>query len=112
MIEPEIAFADISDNAALAEGLPKYTFAALPNERQEDLAFFDGRIEKGLVAMVPRAQEGCNPIVPEGRHVGGGGVAILASRSTRMISARMGKCRPRAWADATGAALTAARRGF
>ena len=29
MIEPEIAFADLSDNAALAEGLLKYTFAAL-----------------------------------------------------------------------------------
>ena len=27
MIEPEIAFADLSDNAALAEGLLKYTFA-------------------------------------------------------------------------------------
>ena len=55
MIEPEIAFADISDNAALAEGLPKYTFAGLLKERQKDLAFFDERIERGLVAMVPRA---------------------------------------------------------
>jgi hypothetical protein len=43
MIEPEIAFADLSDNAALAEALLKYTFAALLNERQEDLAFFDHR---------------------------------------------------------------------
>ena len=33
MIEPEIAFADLSDNAALAEALLKYTFAALLNER-------------------------------------------------------------------------------
>ena len=30
----------------------KYTFAALLNERQEDLAFFDHRIEKGLVAKL------------------------------------------------------------
>jgi asparaginyl-tRNA synthetase len=52
MIEPEIAFADLSDNAALAEVLLKYTFAALLNERQEDLAFFDQRIEKGLVAKL------------------------------------------------------------
>jgi hypothetical protein len=29
MIEPEIAFADLSDNAALAEGLRQYAFAAL-----------------------------------------------------------------------------------
>jgi asparaginyl-tRNA synthetase len=36
----------------LAEGLLKYTFAALLNERQEDLAFFDQRIEKGLVAKL------------------------------------------------------------
>jgi len=28
MIEPEIAFADLSDNAALAEALLKYSFAA------------------------------------------------------------------------------------
>jgi asparaginyl-tRNA synthetase len=52
VIEPEIAFADLSDNAALAEGLLKYTFAALLNEREEDLAFFDQRIEKGLVAKL------------------------------------------------------------
>src|SRR5438876_7373516 len=52
MIEPEIAFADLSDNAALAERLLKYTFAALLNDRQEDLAFFDERIEKGLVAKL------------------------------------------------------------
>ena len=52
MIEPEIAFADLSDNASLAEGLLKYTFAALLKEREEDLAFFDERIEKGLVAKL------------------------------------------------------------
>jgi len=52
MIEPEIAFADLSDNAALAEGLLKYTFSALLKEREEDLAFFDQRIEKGLVAKL------------------------------------------------------------
>jgi asparaginyl-tRNA synthetase len=52
MIEPEIAFADLSDNASLAEGLLKYTFATLLKEREEDLAFFDERIEKGLVAKL------------------------------------------------------------
>jgi asparaginyl-tRNA synthetase len=52
MIEPEIAFADLSDNAALAEALLKYTFAALLKEREEDLAFFDQRIEKGLIAKL------------------------------------------------------------
>src|SRR5215471_3403437 len=52
MIEPEIGFADLSDNATLAEALLKYTFAALLKEREEDLAFFDQRIEKGLVAKL------------------------------------------------------------
>ena len=52
MSELEIAFADLSDNAALAEALLKYTFAALLKERQEDLAFFDQRIEKGLIAKL------------------------------------------------------------
>jgi asparaginyl-tRNA synthetase len=47
MIEPEIALADLADNAALAEALLKHTFAALLKERGEDLAFFDQRIERG-----------------------------------------------------------------
>ena len=49
MVEPEIAFADISDNAALAEALLKYVFAAVLEERGDDMAFFDERIEKGLI---------------------------------------------------------------
>ncbi len=52
MIEPEIAFADLADDATLAERLLKFIFAALLNERQEDLAFFDERIEKGLLAKI------------------------------------------------------------
>jgi len=48
MIEPEIAFADLSDDATLAERLLKFTLETLLNESQEDLAFFDERIEKGL----------------------------------------------------------------
>src|SRR5207237_5831914 len=52
MIEPEIAFADLSELATLAERLLKFAFEALLKERQEDLAFFDERIEKGLVAKL------------------------------------------------------------
>ncbi|HEY3908591.1 MAG TPA: asparagine--tRNA ligase [Stellaceae bacterium] len=52
MVEPEIAFADLADNASLAEALLKYTFETLLKEREEDLAFFDQRIEKGLVAKL------------------------------------------------------------
>lgn len=52
MIEPEIAFADLSDDATLAERLLKSAFKTLLNERADDLAFFDERIEKGLVAKL------------------------------------------------------------
>jgi asparaginyl-tRNA synthetase len=52
MIEPEIAFADLSDDATLAEGLLKRALETLLKERPDDLAFFDERIEKGLVAKL------------------------------------------------------------
>src|SRR5215218_881703 len=52
MIEPEIAFADLKDNATLAEALLKFTLQALLKERHEDLAFFDERVEKGLLAKL------------------------------------------------------------
>ena len=52
MVEPEIAFADLSDNATLAERLLKFTFEILLNKSHDDLAFFDERIEKGLVAKL------------------------------------------------------------
>ncbi len=52
MIEPELAFADLADDAALAEQLLKYIFTAVLNERGDDMAFFDERIEKGLIAKL------------------------------------------------------------
>src|SRR6266508_2768009 len=52
MIEPEIAFADLSDNATLAERLLKFAFETLLKERADDMAFFDERIEKGLIAKL------------------------------------------------------------
>src|SRR5580658_8357013 len=52
MIEPEIAFADLSDDATLAERLLKFTLETLLNKSHEDLAFFDERIEKGLVSKL------------------------------------------------------------
>jgi asparaginyl-tRNA synthetase len=52
MIEPEIAFADLSDNASLAEALIKYVFAAVLAERSDDMAFFEERIEKGVIAKL------------------------------------------------------------
>src|SRR3954467_163812 len=52
MIEPEIAFAGLADDADLAQALLKYIFRALLDERPDDMAFFDERIEKGLVAKL------------------------------------------------------------
>ncbi|HEY3638328.1 MAG TPA: asparagine--tRNA ligase [Rhizomicrobium sp.] len=52
MVEPEIAFADLSDDAMLAERLLKYALAAVLKERADDLAFFDERVEKGLVTKL------------------------------------------------------------
>ena len=52
MIEPEIAFANLVDNAALAEALLKYIFRAVLSERADDMAFFEERIEKGVIAKL------------------------------------------------------------
>jgi asparaginyl-tRNA synthetase len=49
MIEPEIAFADLADNAKLAEDMLKFLFDDLLTARADDMAFFDERIQKGLV---------------------------------------------------------------
>jgi asparaginyl-tRNA synthetase len=52
MIEPEIAFADLADNATLAEALIKHIFATVLAERPDDMAFFEERIEKGVIAKL------------------------------------------------------------
>src|SRR5499427_4394266 len=52
MIEPEIAFANLADDATLAEQLLKFTLETLLKERADDLAFFDERVEKGLRAKL------------------------------------------------------------
>ncbi len=49
MIEPEIAFADLSDDIDLAEAFLKHLFDAVLTERADDMAFFDLRIQKGVI---------------------------------------------------------------
>ncbi|MBT5364942.1 MAG: asparagine--tRNA ligase, partial [Phycisphaerae bacterium] len=49
MIEPEIAFADLNDNADLAEDFLKTIFTDLLNERPDDMNFFQQRIDKGCI---------------------------------------------------------------
>jgi len=52
MIEPEIAFADLADDASLAEALLKHIFRAVLAERPDDMTFFEERIEKGVIAKL------------------------------------------------------------
>src|SRR5439155_928539 len=52
VIAAAIAFADLSDDATLAERLLKFAFETLLKERADDMAFFDERIEKGLLAKL------------------------------------------------------------
>jgi len=52
MIEPEIAFATLKEDADLAESLLRYVCKAVLEERGDDMAFFEERIEKGVIAKV------------------------------------------------------------
>jgi len=49
MIEPEIAFGDLSANADLAEEFLKYIFDDLLTRRADDMEFFNLRIDKGVI---------------------------------------------------------------
>ncbi len=49
MIEPELAFADLSDDADLAEEFLKVLFDDLLTRRSDDMDFFNLRIEKGVI---------------------------------------------------------------
>ncbi|MDR2803540.1 MAG: asparagine--tRNA ligase [Treponema sp.] len=49
MIEPEMAFAELPDLMTLAEDFLKYLFVDTLEKSADDLAFFDQRIQKGLI---------------------------------------------------------------
>jgi asparaginyl-tRNA synthetase len=52
MIEPEIAFADLSDDADLAEDFLKSLLRAVLDERPDDMAFFAQHIDKDCVTRL------------------------------------------------------------
>jgi asparaginyl-tRNA synthetase len=54
MIEPEIAFADLNDDATLAEEFLKYIFRALLEERGDDMKFFADRIDKDCISRLEK----------------------------------------------------------
>ena len=49
MIEPEIAFADLGDDMALAEDMIKYVLSYVMKECPEEIAFFNSFVDKGLI---------------------------------------------------------------
>ena len=49
MIEPEIAFADLTDDVKLAEEFLKYIYRAVLDERADDMAFFAQWVDKTCV---------------------------------------------------------------
>ena len=52
MIEPEIAFANLADDADLAEAFLKYVFRAVLSERADDMKFCAERIEKTALSRL------------------------------------------------------------
>lgn len=49
MIEPEIAFADLTDNMQLAEDMVKYVISYVMENGKEEIEFFNSFVEKGLI---------------------------------------------------------------
>jgi asparaginyl-tRNA synthetase len=52
MIEPEIAFADLNDNADLAESFLKTVVKDILEERADDMAFFAERVDKTVMSRL------------------------------------------------------------
>ncbi|MDH4040673.1 MAG: asparagine--tRNA ligase [Gammaproteobacteria bacterium] len=52
MVEPEIAFADLSDDADLAEDLLRHVFSRVLEEREDDMAFFAQHIDPTVITRL------------------------------------------------------------
>lgn len=52
MVEPEMAFAGLDDDIALAEDFLKHIIVRCLERCPEDMAFFDDRIQKGVIEML------------------------------------------------------------
>ncbi|HEU4417290.1 MAG TPA: asparagine--tRNA ligase [Planctomycetota bacterium] len=57
MIEPEIAFADLKDDADLAERFVKHVFHRVLEQRGDDMKFFEERVQKGVVERLEKFLE-------------------------------------------------------
>ena len=54
MIEPEIAFADLAEDARVAEDFLKYLFRAVLDERADDMAFIAERVQKDAITRLEK----------------------------------------------------------
>ena len=52
MVEPEIAFADLAEDARVAEEFLKYLFRAVLDERADDMAFIAERVQKDAITRL------------------------------------------------------------
>src|SRR5690606_36293847 len=52
MIEPEMAFADLAEDARVAEEFLKYLFRAVLDERGDDMAFIAERVQKDAITRL------------------------------------------------------------
>ncbi|MBA2238782.1 MAG: asparagine--tRNA ligase [Lysobacter sp.] len=52
MVEPEIAFADLLENAQVAEDFLKYLFRAVLDERPDDMAFIAQRVQDDAITRL------------------------------------------------------------
>ena len=57
MIEPEIAFADLNDDADLGEDLLKYIVRAVLDECEDDMVFFNQRVDKTVLQRLQGLSE-------------------------------------------------------
>ncbi len=58
MIEPEVAFNDLNDNAQLAEDFLKYVFKAVLEENADDMAFFNKHVDKQAMQRLESFDQG------------------------------------------------------
>src|SRR3546814_9788229 len=52
MVEPEIAFADLAEDARVAEEFLKYLFRAVLHERADDMEFIAQRVQKDAITRL------------------------------------------------------------
>jgi asparaginyl-tRNA synthetase len=57
MIEPEVAFARLEDDMALAEDFLKYLFAWVLEKCGEDMEFFETRVQKGVIETLEKVRK-------------------------------------------------------